>query len=111
MKLAAITVAAAALFAAGSAAASDRITDAEYLKAARCKGLATSVTGVVDANSLGALLKSASLQRSPFVMDRADQEMDKGKRDGRIGDKSKVTAELTGACQAYLGDPANMAKR
>lgn len=111
MKLAVTTLALASLFTAGAAIASDRITDAEYLKAARCKGLATSVTGVVDAQSISAFLKTASLQRSNFVMDRADQEFDKGKRDGKVGDKSKVTAELTGSCQAYLGDASNMAKR
>ena len=111
MKLAAIAVSATALLMAGSATASDRISDAEYLKAARCKGLASSVTGIVDAKSINAFLKTASLQRSNFVMDRADQETDKGKRDGKVGDKSRVTAELTGACQAYLGDPASMAKR
>ena len=111
MKLAVITLAAASLFTVGAASASDRITDAEYLKAARCKGLATSITGVVDAQSIAAFLKSASVQRSSYVMDRADQEFDKGKRDGRLGDKTRATAELTGACQAYLGDPASMAKR
>ena len=110
MKFVVIMVSVAGLLTAGSATASDRITDAQYLKAARCNGLASSVSGVVDADALGSFVKSASAQRSVYVLDRADQEFDKGKRDGRVSDKSKATAELTGACQAYLGDGSNVAK-
>lgn len=108
----AIALAAAALFAAGAASASERVTDVQYLKASRCKGLATTLTGVVDSAQIDAYLKSARGVRSPMLMDRADAEFDRAKREARAGDrKEKLTAELTGSCSAYLGDPANVAKR
>jgi|SRR5687768_5126858 len=108
----AIALTAAALFAAGAASASERVSDAQYLKASRCKGLATTLTGVVDAGQIDAYLKSAKGARSPILMDRADAEFDRAKREARVGgQKERLTAELTGTCSAYLGDPASVAKR
>ena len=108
----AIALTAAALFAAGAASASERISDAQYLKASRCKGLATSLTGIVDAGQIDAYLKSAKGARSPILMDRADAEFDRAKREARAGGaKERLTAELTSTCSAYLGDPASVAKR
>ena len=43
MKYAVIALAAVAL--AGSASAAEKVTDVDYLKANRCKGLATSIHG------------------------------------------------------------------
>ncbi|MCR5876403.1 hypothetical protein LRS10_21010 [Phenylobacterium sp. J426] len=112
MKFAAIFVAAAALASAGSSFASERVSDMDYMKASRCKGLATTLTGVVDASSIDAYLKSARSSRSPAVYERADSEFDKAKREARSEDrKTRLTAELTGPCSAYLGAPASMAKR
>ena len=108
----AIVLTAAAVFVAGAASASERITDAQYLKASRCKGLATSINGVVDAGQIDAFLKSARGARSPILMDRAEAEFDRAKREGRVGGaKERLTAELTGPCSAYLGDSASVAKR
>jgi hypothetical protein len=112
MKLAAIAIATVGLMVAGSAAASDRVNDVDYLRAARCKGLATSLPGVVDAGAIDAFIKGAGAARAPYVLDRADQEYQRGKRDGHSGSKKEqATSELTGACQAYLGDPSTVAKR
>lgn len=113
MKFAAIAIAAAATLAsAGSAFAVERVTDLDYLRASRCKGLATTLTGVVDANGIDAYLKSARGTRSPVVVDRAEGEFEKAKREARSEDrKPRLTAELTGACSAYLAEPSNVAKR
>ena len=108
----AIVLTAAALLTAGAASAGEHITDAQYLKASRCKGLATTLTGVVDPGQIDAYLKSAKGARSPILMERADAEFDRAKREARVGGaKDRLTAELTGACSAYLGDPASVAKR
>jgi hypothetical protein len=108
----AIALTAAAIFVTGTASAGERVTDAQYLKASRCKGLATSMSGVVDAGQIDAYLKSVKGARSPILMDRADAEFDRAKREGRVGgQKERLTAELTGACSAFLGDPASVAKR
>ena len=57
MKFAIIALGAAVL-AAGAASASDKVSDVDFLKANRCKGLATTLTGVVDSASLDAFIKS-----------------------------------------------------
>ncbi|WP_309089881.1 hypothetical protein [Phenylobacterium sp.] len=112
MKFAAILIAAATVASAGSASAAERVTDLDYLRASRCKGLATTLTGVVDAGAIDSFLKTAGGARSPMVLDRADSEFQKAKREARSEDrKARLTAELTGACSSYLGEPANVAKR
>ena len=113
MKFAAIAIAAAATLAtAGSAFAVERVSDLDYMRASRCKGLATTLTGVVDPQSIDTYLKSARGSRAPVVLDRADTEFQKAKREARSEDrKPRLTAELTGACSAYLGEPSNVAKR
>lgn len=113
MKFAVLAITVAATVAsAGSALAVERVTDLDYMRASRCKGLATTLTGVVDASSIDAYLKSARGARSPVVFDRAESEFEKAKREARSEDrKARLTAELTGACSAYLGEPSNVAKR
>ena len=112
MKLTAIAIAAVTFATSGAAVAAERVSDVDYLRASRCKGLATSIEGVVDGQSIDAYLKSAKGTRAPYVKDRADQEFQRGLRDGRSSDrKERMTAELTGACQAYLGDSSTVAKR
>ena len=112
MKLVAIAIAAVTFATSGAAAAAERVSDVDYLRASRCKGLATSIEGIVDGQAIDAYLKSVTGARAPYVKDRADQEYQRGLRDGRSGDRrERMTAELTGACQAYLGDPATVAKR
>jgi hypothetical protein len=105
-------IAMAAVFAAGSAAASEKVTDVDFLKANRCKGLATSLTGVVDTSSLDSFIKAERGARAPYVMERADEEFAKAKKEAKGADrKERLTAELTGACQAYIGPASNIAKQ
>ncbi len=105
-------IAMAAVFAAGSAAASDKVTDVDFLKANRCKGLATTLTGVVDTTSLDSFIKAERGARAPYVIERADDEFTKAKKEAKGADrKDRLTAELTGACQAYLGPSSSVAKQ
>lgn len=102
--IAAITVSVAAFGAgAASAAATDRATDVDFLRANRCKGLATAIGGVVDPASLDGYIKAERTVRAPYIMERAAQEFDKARREGRSADRrERLTAELNGPCQAYL---------
>lgn len=112
MKFAAILLAAASFAAAGTAVAADRVTDVDYLRASRCKGLAASLPGVVDSQALDAYLEAAGRQRPAAIYARAEGEVERAKRQARSEDsKPRLTAELTGPCQAYLGEPSSMAKR
>ena len=109
MKILVLALAAAGLLA-GSATASERMSDVVFLKAVRCDGLSKSLPGVIDDKAMDALYKGASAGRQPPVMDRADQAFADGKREGRTS-KEKSTAELTGACTALLTNPASVAVR
>jgi hypothetical protein len=105
-------IALATVFAAGSAMASDKVTDVEFLKANRCKGLATTLTGVVDTQSLDSFIKAERGARAPYVMERAAEEFARAKREAKGQDrKERLTGELTGACQAYLGPASSVAKQ
>lgn len=102
MKLAAIALI-FATSAAGSVGAAERVTDLDYLKASRCKGLATSLPGVADPAAIDAFMKAATGARQPFVLQRADSEFDRARRAARSEDrKVRLTAELAGPCQAYI---------
>ena len=110
MKYAIIAI--AAVFAAGSATAGEKVSDVDFLKANRCKGLATTLTGVVDTQNLDAFIKSERGARAPYVIERASEEMAKAKKEAKSDDrKDRLTAELAGPCQAYLGGPSNVAKQ
>jgi hypothetical protein len=111
MKTALFAIAAATLLAAGSASASERVSDVVFLKAARCTGMAKAIPGVLDAQALDAFYKQASAQRPPFVMDRADAEADRGRREARGSGKEKASAELSGVCAALLSDPSSVAHK
>ncbi len=55
---------------AGSASAAEKITDVDYLKANRCRGLATSIQGVVDPAALNSFIKSERGSRAVYIVDR-----------------------------------------
>ncbi len=111
MKFAAVALAFAAL-AAGSASTAERVTDVDYMKAGRCKGLATGLNGVVDPAAVDAFMKSERANRAPYVLERADNEFQRARREAKSADrKDRLTAELTGACQAYLSTGASVARQ
>lgn len=110
MKYAIIAI--AAVFAAGSATAAAKVSDVDFLKANRCKGLATTLTGVVDTSSLDSFIKSERGARAAYVIDRGEEEFTKAKKEAKSDDrKERLTSELTGACQAYIGPSSSVAKQ
>lgn len=113
MKVAAITLAAATvLFVGGAAQASEKVSDVDYLKANRCKGLAASIDGVVDEAALASFVKGARGARANYIIERGDAEFQRARKEARSDDrKARLTAELTGPCQAFLGGESSMAKQ
>ena len=102
MKTAVMALAAAGLFAAGAASASDRVSDVDYMKASRCKGIATGLGA--DSAGLDAFLKEQSASRSSIIVDRGAEEMARGKKEAKRSEsKDRVNAELSGPCLAYSG--------
>ncbi|MBW8815345.1 MAG: hypothetical protein JF588_18135 [Caulobacterales bacterium] len=108
-----VLIALAASFAAASvASASDKVTDVDFLKANRCKGLASQINGVVDPASLDAFIKAERGARAAYVVERADDEFQRARKEARSADrKDRLTAELTGACQAYVAGGPSLAKQ
>lgn len=88
--------------AAGVAQAGSKMTDVDYLRANRCRGLAAGL-GVSDTTSLDALIKTEGLSRVELIYERGQQELERAKREARSLDgKERLTAELNGPCTAYL---------
>lgn len=112
MRFAAIVLVAASMASAGaaSAATSGIKTDMDYLRASRCRGLAAGLGA--DTAGIDAALKAAGSTRAPVILDRSQNEMDRGKRDARKGNRESAVAELAGPCAAYTGTPnTNLAGR
>jgi len=102
MKAAATLLVTLSFAAAGAATASDRITDLDYLKANRCRGLAAGL-GIGDTASLDAMLKTEARGRNDVILQRGEEELSRGKRDAAKADaRERLTAEVNGPCMAYL---------
>lgn len=97
-------LAAAALLSAGAAAASERVSDLDYLKASRCKGLASAQIGGLDSAALDAFIKEQGKARSDYVIQKGKDEAARAQREGKKWEderKAKLVAEADGPCQAY----------
>lgn len=98
--LAAVSLAVAGTVA-GAAQAGSKLTDVDYLRANRCKGLAEGLGG--DTASLNALIKAEGVSRSDTIYTEGQKEEARAKRDASHTDgKERLTAELNGACVAFL---------
>jgi hypothetical protein len=102
MKTAAILLATLGLAIAGSAIASEKLSDVDYLRANRCRGLAAG-QGAGDTAGLDALIKTEGRSRLEMIYTRGQEEMERGKRDAsHIDSKDRLTAELNGPCMAFM---------
>ena len=99
MKYAAIAFASASLATGSAAALPAQPTDMDYLRASRCRGIAAGLGA--DASGIEAYLKTAAQGRSLSVQDRGGQEFAKAKRQASGDGKTRLQAELSGACAAY----------
>jgi len=99
MNVAAVTLASLSLASVASFAAAAPVTDVDYLKASRCRGIAVGLGA--DASAITAFLKASAGGRSPAVLDRADEEFSRAKRQAHGDGKDKLQAELAGPCAAF----------
>ena len=84
---------------AGAAFAADRLSDTDYVHAARCIGLAEA--SGVDTSALKSVLKAQSRGRMDFVVDRADTaRRDAGRQIKKATgeDLGRLTTERDSAC-------------
>jgi hypothetical protein len=105
MKTAAILLATLTLgfTAAGAAAAADHLTDVDWLKANRCRGIAEGL-GAGDTAGLDSLIKTEGRSRLEPVYVQGQQELARGKRDASSRDgRDRLSSELNGSCMTFLG--------
>ena len=103
MKTAAILLATIGLAVAGAAAASSHLTDVDYLKANRCRGLAEGL-GSGDIAALDALIKTEGRSRVDTIYSKGQEELVKAKREAsRTDGRERLSAELNGPCTAFEG--------
>ena len=102
MRILAGLVITAALGATAAMAQPGRLSDAAYMQAARCAGLASSANlGPPDGAALKALLRAQSGGRDPYVLEKSDTLQREAKHQAdRAGgyEKDKLSAELGGLC-------------
>jgi hypothetical protein len=102
-----VIAAVAAVSVAGAAeAATSGLSDLQFLKAARCRGLASSENlGKLDTASLDALLRNESAQRDLPVQTSANGRMTSARKeaDAAAGDKkAKLIAERDEVCAPFM---------
>jgi hypothetical protein len=105
---AAVTVACVGLAGAAMAASGARFNDAQYIQAARCQALATSLGGS-DVHAFDALVRDQERGRTEMAYEAAQEAHDKAARQARSAgpyEKSQLTAERDGACQALVSNSA-----
>jgi hypothetical protein len=99
----------AAMSATAAMAQGARLSDAQYIAAARCEGLMTSAAlGRQDTSAIDAMLKAQSGGREYAVFDRADgarEQAQQAARHGGVYAKAALVAERDGACRSLLGAP------
>jgi len=112
MNVTAFAAAGFALISVGTASASDRVTDVQYLQANRCRALAASeMLGPRDTSSIDAFLKAEGRARPAAVLNMAQDAQNRARRQAQSVDrKARLEAELNGACVAYL-NPAGAVGR
>ncbi len=104
--LAAATLAACAAATLPAIAATDHLSDSQYLTAVRCRALiASPALGKGDTGALDAMLKSERVGRVASMADRADEiRSDAARQASHAGstEKAQLDAERDGLCQAYV---------
>jgi hypothetical protein len=101
MNIAAVTLVSLSLTSVGGLAVAAPSTDVDYLRASRCRGIAVGLGE--DPSAINAYLKGAIAGRSPAILDRADEEFGRAKRQSRGDGKARLQAELAGPCAVYAG--------
>ncbi len=92
-------------------ARSERLTDVQYLQAARCQALiSSSALGKGDSHVIDALMKQQSVGRMEAILDRADDMRSDASRIARSSsamEKAALTAERDGVCTAFNAAPGS----
>ena len=83
MKLIMLAITATTLLSTSAASAASGVSDVDFMRANRCRGLASGIPGAIDGAVIDSFVKSESRGRSVYVQQRADQEFDRARRETR----------------------------
>lgn len=100
-----LAAASLASVATASYAETARFTDAQFIKASRCRGLAGAPGLGGDKAAFDAVLKVQRQGRETYTRDKADMarsDAEHQARNANDAEKQALTAELNGACAALL---------
>ena len=104
--LKALIIVAPLVLSTAAVAGPDKLTDAQYIAAARCQALmASSALGPVDMHAVDAVMKTEGASRSPAVADQADAaraQADRAVRHAGPDGKATLIAERDGPCRNLL---------
>ena len=104
--LKALIIVAPLVLSTAAVAGPDRLSDAQYIAAARCQALmASTALGPVDMQAVNAVMKTEGASRDPAVADRADTVRAQTTRAANhAGPDAKATliAERDGPCHSLL---------
>lgn len=104
-----------AMLAAGSASAASKMSDLQYLEAARCRGLAASEgLGKIDTSKIDAAIREQSGKATLAANRSAQRKLAAAKAEGdsaQGAEKEKLLAERASVCVAYIGGPQEVASR
>ena len=101
--IAGLMLAASTLAGAAYAQSPARLSDAAYIAASRCAGLAQGAKA--DTAAIKSLLNNQDNDRNNYIREKADQAREDAQRKASHAqgyDLQTVNSELSGACQAYL---------
>lgn len=102
MRLAVVAFAALGLASAGAAHAQDPVSDAAFMQASRCKGLAAGLG--MDAAAVKTFIRQQSRSRADMVIYRSQGLASQAQREAADpARKQKLSAEYASACAAFGG--------
>jgi hypothetical protein len=97
-------LAAALIVAALPADAATSVSDVDYLKAGRCKGLAVGLS--LKSGALDDFLRTQGRSRSQPGLELTAEQQRRAERASRNADlRQRLTAEFANQCARYIGDP------
>jgi hypothetical protein len=102
MRLAVIALVALGFATAGAAYAQDQVSDAAFMQANRCKGLAMGLG--MDAAALKTFVRQQSRSRADMIIYRGQGLASQAQHDAADpAKKEKLAAEYSSACSAFGG--------
>lgn len=108
LKAAALCATIAATAFAGAASAA--VSDSDYIRASRCKGIAAGLG--VDSTDLAGFVRAEGRTRLPVVSEQAAAAETKARKAAaKAESKTKFETELSSVCAAYTGAPKAVAQR